>query len=58
MICLGGGWAGTRFFMDPATGIAVVSGVQETPNTTRDLELYKVGQKLESILYQGLKVVV
>ena len=44
--------------MDPATGIAVVSGVQETPNTTRDLELYKVSQKLESILYQGLKVVV
>jgi len=53
-----GGWASTRYFMDPATGIAVVYGTQETPNPTRIVELYKVGQKLESTLYQGLKIVV
>ena len=54
----GGGWAGTRFCMDPATGIAIVSGVQETPTIPKDVELYKVGLKLESTLYQGLEVVV
>ena len=42
--------------MDPTSGIAVVFGVQVAP--TRDVELYKVGNKLESTLYQGLKVVV
>jgi CubicO group peptidase (beta-lactamase class C family) len=55
-LCLGGGWAGTGFFMDPTTGIAVVFGVQVAP--TRDIELIKVGLKLESTLYQGLKVAV
>ena len=53
---LGGGWAGTKFFMDPTTGIAVVFGVQVAPS--RDVEVYKVGIKLETTLYQGLKVVV
>ena len=56
--CLGGGWAGTRFFMDPTSGIAVVSGVQEAPSIARDVELLKVYSELESILYHGLKVVV
>jgi hypothetical protein len=57
-LCLGGGWAGTGFFMDPMTGIAVVSGAQVVSTTGRDLELLKVARKLESALYQGLKVVV
>ena len=42
--------------MDPTSGIAVVFGVQVAPS--RDVEVYKVGHKLESTLYQGLKVVV
>jgi len=49
-----GGWAGTAFVMDPTSGIAAVFGAQVAP--TRDVELYKVGIKLESTLYQGLKV--
>lgn len=53
-----GGWAGTGFFMDPTTGIAVVSGAQVASSTGRDVELLKVVRKLESTLYQGLKVVV
>jgi hypothetical protein len=44
--------------MDPATGIAMVSGVQEAPTIPKDVELYKVGLELESTLYKGLKVVV
>ena len=44
--------------MDPTSGIAVVSGVQEAPSIARDVELLKVYSTLESILYQGLKVVV
>lgn len=42
--------------MDPTSGIAVVFGVQVVP--TRDVEVDKVGIRLESTLYQGLKVVV
>jgi hypothetical protein len=44
--------------MDPTTGIAVVSGAQVVSTTDRDLELLEVALKLESTLYQGLKVVV
>ena len=55
-LCLGGGWAGTSYLMDPTTGIAVVYGVQLTP--PGDVEGYKVAFQLESVLYQGLKVVV
>jgi len=51
-----GGWAGTSYFMDPKTGIAVVLGVQVAP--VGDVELYKVAYQLESTLYQGLKGVV
>jgi hypothetical protein len=40
--------------MDPTSGIAVVFGVQIAPS--RDVELYRVGFKIESTLYQGLKV--
>ena len=55
---LGGGssWAGTSYFIDPTTGIAVTFGVQIAP--TRDVELFKVSPKLESTFYQGLKVLV
>ena len=42
--------------MDPKTGVAVVFGVQ-IARSMRDVEVYKVGTKLESTLYQGLKVV-
>jgi hypothetical protein len=42
--------------MDPTNGIAVVFGVQVAP--AGDVELFKVDHKLESTLYQGLKVVV
>ena len=42
--------------MDPTSGIAAVFGVQVAP--TGDVEVRKVGIKLESTLYQGLKVVV
>ena len=38
--------------MDPATGIAVVYGLQLAP--PGDVEAYKVEIKLESTLYQGL----
>jgi hypothetical protein len=51
---LGGGWAGTGFFMDPTTGIAVVFGVQVAP--TRDIELFKVAIPLDRALYAGLKI--
>ena len=42
--------------MDPTTGIAAVFGVQVAP--MGDVEVYNVSHKLESTLYQGLKVVV
>ena len=54
---LGGGWAGTGFFMDPTSGIAAVFGVQVIAST-RDVEIFKVPIKLEAVLYQGLKVAV
>ena len=44
--------------MDPASGIAIVFGLQEVPSATRDVELRKVVSELESTLYQGLRVVV
>jgi len=49
------GWAGTIYFVDPTTGIAVVYGLQLAPPA--DIEGYKVAYQLESTLYQGLKVV-
>ena len=42
--------------MDPATGIAGVYGIQLVPPA--DIEGYKVDIRLESALYQGLKVAV
>jgi len=48
-----GGWAGTSFFMDPTTGIAVVFGLQVAP--APDVEAFKAILKLERTLYKGLK---
>ena len=48
------GWAGTQYFMDSTTGIAVVFGVQVVSD--RDLEPYKVAIKLEHTLYKGLNI--
>ena len=42
--------------MDPTTGIAAVFGAQVVSPTGRDVELHKVGHKLESTLYQVLMV--
>ena len=42
--------------MDPTTGIAVVFGTQVVSTTGSDVELHKVSRKLESTLYQGLRV--
>ena len=52
---LGGGWAGTLYFMDSTTGIAVVFGVQVVLSD-RDMETYKVAMKLERTLYEGLNI--
>ena len=51
---LGGGGAGTRFFMDPTTGIAVVFGVQVY--MPPDLEVNNLVTKLEHTLYEGLNI--
>ncbi|KDR77244.1 hypothetical protein GALMADRAFT_246540 [Galerina marginata CBS 339.88] len=47
-----GGWAGTSYFLDPTSGIAVVFGVQVTPS--RDVEVTKVWLKLEALVYSAL----
>ncbi|PPQ92543.1 hypothetical protein CVT25_010376 [Psilocybe cyanescens] len=43
------GWAGTYYFLDPETGIAVVYGTQVVP--TRDPEVIKLWDQLERALY-------
>ncbi|KAF9476675.1 beta-lactamase/transpeptidase-like protein [Pholiota conissans] len=47
------GWAGTYYFMDPTTGLAVVYGTQVVP--TNDPEVVKLWGQLETALYAGLK---
>ena len=49
---------GTGFFMDPTTGIAVVSGAQVAPDAGIDAELNEVFIKFESTLYKGLNTVI
>ena len=49
----GYGWAGTYYFMDPTTGIAVVYGTQVVPPT--DPEVDRLWAQLETALYAGLK---
>ena len=52
---LGGGWAGTEYFMDPTTGISAMFGVQVAPPP--DIEVRKnVIVKLERTLYEGLEI--
>ena len=52
---LGGGWAGTLYFMDSTTGISVVLGMQVVVSD-RDMETFKVAMKLERTLYEGLNI--
>ncbi|PPQ74395.1 hypothetical protein CVT26_000946 [Gymnopilus dilepis] len=47
------GWAGTYYFMDPATGIAVTYGTQVVP--TCDVEVVRLWEALERALYAGLE---
>ncbi|KAF8958101.1 beta-lactamase/transpeptidase-like protein [Flammula alnicola] len=47
------GWAGTYYFVDPTTGIAVVYGTQVVP--TNDPEVVKLWGQLEEALYAGLE---
>jgi len=47
------GWAGTYYFMDPATGIAMVYGTQVVPTT--DAEVVKLWEQLERAFYAGLE---
>jgi len=49
-----GGWAGTRGFIDPTTGIAAVFGVQVT--LTENFETDKVMSRLETTLYESLNI--
>lgn len=50
-----GGWAGTQHFMDPATGIAVVFGMQVVPRSLFDMEVWKVWGQLEKLTYAGVQ---
>jgi hypothetical protein len=54
LIFTGGGWAGTSDFMDPATGIAAVFGVQVVPRPLYDAESYGLWDQLERLTYSGL----
>lgn len=49
---LGGGWAGTRYFMDTETGIAVVFGTQIVPKFPPDAQLEV---KLEELTYAAVQ---
>jgi CubicO group peptidase (beta-lactamase class C family) len=50
---VGGGWAGTTFFLDPTSGIAVVFGSQMVP--PGDEKVIKLQQDLERALYASLE---
>ena len=54
-LTLGGGWAGTGYFIDPTTGIAMVFGTQVLASTL-DIKALEVGAELEHILYKGLVI--
>lgn len=49
-----GGWAGTSFFLDPETGIAVVFGTQLVP--PGDRHVAKLNRELERALYAHLEL--
>jgi CubicO group peptidase (beta-lactamase class C family) len=53
---IGSGWAGTYFFIDPTTGVAVVYGTQLiSPGLgTFDPELLKGLTAFEEALYAGI----
>ncbi|KAJ7066208.1 beta-lactamase [Mycena amicta] len=46
------GWANTSFFIDPASGVAVVVGTQLVP--VPDAEFDKVSERLEKAVYEAL----
>lgn len=48
-----GGWAGTEYFLDPTTGVAVVFGTQLC--SPGDPEERKLWAELEEVLYAGLE---
>ncbi|KAJ2914596.1 hypothetical protein MD484_g5842, partial [Candolleomyces efflorescens] len=48
-----GGWAGTLFFIDPTTGIAIVTGTQIIP--TSDKGAIELLDKAEEIVYANLE---
>ncbi|KAJ7066209.1 beta-lactamase [Mycena amicta] len=48
------GWANTSFFIDPASGVAVVVGTQVAP--IADVEFDKVSEELEKAVYEALGV--
>jgi len=50
----GWGWAGTYYFLDPTTGIAVVFGTQVVPPI--DTETVKLWEEVEKVIYAGLGV--
>lgn len=49
----GYGWAGTYYFVDPETGIAVVFGTQVAP--ANDPEMKRLWAELEQAFYAGLQ---
>ncbi|KAF5322969.1 hypothetical protein D9611_009300 [Ephemerocybe angulata] len=49
---VGGGWAGTSYFLDPTTGIAVVFGTQLVP--PGEPEVTKLQEDLERAVYANL----
>ena len=51
---IGSGWAGTNYFLDPATGIAVVFGTQAIPPFF-DLGVHLIWPQLEMLTYAGLQ---
>ncbi|KAF9525267.1 beta-lactamase/transpeptidase-like protein [Crepidotus variabilis] len=49
------GWAGTNYFMDPATGIAVVFASQIVPPDATDPECTRLFELLEELVYSALQ---
>jgi len=50
---IGFGWANTRFFIDPTSGVAAILNMQMIPTVDKDIA--EVAAKLETALYAGLE---
>jgi len=48
------GWANTRYFIDPTTGVAAVLNMQMIPTLDEEVEVY--ASQLEKVLYAGLQM--